>query len=463
VVIPTRNRPHLLPFALRTSLDQEHDDFEVVVSDNDGPPLVRDVVEGLADPRVKYVRTPGLLSLADSWEFAVRAASGEFVTVLHDDDGLLLHALAEADRALSLTGARLLRWETGLYAWPSLAGARCGPPDRLKVPLRQERGFHAVHRVDGAATVRAAAGFDAYYTRLPMISQAVAHRSLIEELRRRTGRLFRGSVPDVYSGFALAHVAGELFSLNAPLGLTGASGDGVGVGNHYTKEGTPASREARRLSREAGQAAHPWVPDLRPVAIAVGRAFLDARAALFPDDRSLVLDRRRLVEVCLHELDADTEGEWHHALAECRRSLADDAGLLAWFDATHAGRPRPVRPATPPRRYGGDHLYLDAAEFGVSDVYQAVRLCERLLGYRRDGLNVRLVPDAPGPAPLPELEAKEAVIRELAAAADERLQVIEQLTRRVARLERSGGRAWWRPWRAPGPDPVSTVVPPPDR
>jgi hypothetical protein len=89
----------------------------------------------------------------------------------------------------------------------------------------------------------------------------------------------------------------------------------------------------------------------------------------------------------------------------------------------------------------------------VSDVYQAVRLCERLLGYRRDGLNVRLVPDAPGPAPLPELEAKEAVIRELAAAADERLQVIEPLTRRVARLERSGGRAWWRPWRAPGPIP----------
>ena len=34
VVIPTRNRASLLRYALQTALDQDFDDYEIVVSDN---------------------------------------------------------------------------------------------------------------------------------------------------------------------------------------------------------------------------------------------------------------------------------------------------------------------------------------------------------------------------------------------------------------------------------------------
>jgi FkbM family methyltransferase len=56
----------------------------------------------------------------------------------------------------------------------------------------------------------------------------------------------------------------------------------------------------------------------------------------------------------------------------------------------------PQKPAL--RRYGGTYLHLDAAEFGVRDVYDAAVLCERLLGYKADGVNAHLAPEPPGRA-----------------------------------------------------------------
>ena len=57
IVIPTRDRPRTLEFAIRTCLAQQFDDYEIVVGDNCGSPVVREVVERFGSPRIKYVRS----------------------------------------------------------------------------------------------------------------------------------------------------------------------------------------------------------------------------------------------------------------------------------------------------------------------------------------------------------------------------------------------------------------------
>src|SRR5262249_44402044 len=57
---------------------------------------------------------------------------------------------------------------------------------------------------------------------------------------------------------------------------------------------------------------------------------------------------------------------------------------------------REQRPPPAParlKRYDGSYLRLDASEFGVTNVFEAAELFEKVMGYRTDGVDVRQVKD----------------------------------------------------------------------
>src|SRR5262249_18004338 len=160
----------------------------------------REVVASFGDRRLRHVRPPQFLSMTDNWEFSLGHARGDYVVLIHDDDGLLPHALAEADRVLRLTGTQALRWDAAVYVWPDVAPQRRWLPGSLQLPLRQKDGSHAVYRLDPTAMVREVAAFRAYYTWLPMIYSSAIGRDVLAALRRHVGRVFSACTPDVYSG-----------------------------------------------------------------------------------------------------------------------------------------------------------------------------------------------------------------------------------------------------------------------
>jgi hypothetical protein len=464
IVIPTRERPRTLAFCLRTCLVQQHDDFEVVVSDNHSSPATREVVESLASPRLKYVRTPGPLAMTDSFEFAIAQAKGEFILMLGDDDGLLPHALPEIDRIIQMVDARALRWESVVYHWPDFAPQAQAKPDRLLLPLKLVNHHHAVRPVASAKMIRAAANLEVEYSRLPMsYCSSAVHHSLCDELRRRTGRVFRSESPDVYSAFAFASLVDPFHSVNAPMSICGLSGHSNGVACLQQVGGSPIATEFRKLNAAAGHLFHPRIPFLSSLPACVADSFQHAKDALFPHDDTLAVDRRRLVTNCLRARPPRDEEEWGGFVAACRQAFADDGALLSWFEAEYASQP--FRPATPAnqedglKRYGGDYLYLDTRDFGVSDVFGAAELCERILGYRRHGVNVR--PEAAAEddsSSLSELQQKEEIIRGLAAGVTERDKSIQMFIRMVndrdeytAKLEHRLGEleAWHVRWSRP--------------
>src|SRR6266704_3260720 len=100
VVIPTRNRASLLRYALQTALDQDFDDYEIVVSDNCSQDDTAQVVKDYQTSRVRYVRVNDPLSMPDHWEFALGQAQGQFVNYLCDDDSLPREALGKASASI---------------------------------------------------------------------------------------------------------------------------------------------------------------------------------------------------------------------------------------------------------------------------------------------------------------------------------------------------------------------------
>ncbi len=220
----------------------------------------------------------------------------------------------------------------------------------------------------------------------------------------------------MYSGFAVAHAAGQFLSITAPMSVSGQSAASNGIATLFNRGRNEIDREFHALNARDGLRSEPTVPDL-PVFphVPVADTFVFAKRVLFPD-LDADLDRRALVAACVTGARVSAD-DWSAALALVRSSLADDPALQAWFDAEFAATPyrAPAPVQLRSARPGADSeaLHLDADALGVSDVAGAANLCEAVLGYRRRGLELQF-----GTA-RSEFQEKEAQVQQLHAACDQ--------------------------------------------
>ena len=190
IVMPTRNRGHLLQGALQTALSQTFDDYEIVVSDNGSTDGTVNVVRGLADPRIRYIRTPSDLSMPDSWEFALDKAQGEYITYLCDDDAILPQLLENIHRLIDSSKADVISWNSSHYYHSNWFESE----RRNNLQVAPFSGD--VQTLDPRETLRAIFATLRAYPPCPRMLQSVCRRAVIERVRHRTGRLFHKTAPD---------------------------------------------------------------------------------------------------------------------------------------------------------------------------------------------------------------------------------------------------------------------------
>lgn len=88
VLIPTRNRWNYLKFAIKTVLDQWSDEIELIVSDNKSSDETFKNLKNLRDKRISIIQPSRTLSMTEHFNFILKKAKGEWITLFGDDDGL---------------------------------------------------------------------------------------------------------------------------------------------------------------------------------------------------------------------------------------------------------------------------------------------------------------------------------------------------------------------------------------
>ena len=105
VIIPTYNRAGVLERAVRSVLNQEGVELELIVVDDGSTDGTRQVLDGIGDPRIRYERLPGRSGACAARNRGIELARGDYVAFQDSDDEWLPGKLATQLRQLEQSGA----------------------------------------------------------------------------------------------------------------------------------------------------------------------------------------------------------------------------------------------------------------------------------------------------------------------------------------------------------------------
>lgn len=404
VIIPARNSADTLRHTLRTCLEQSYQgSYEIVVSDNstEGNGAVYDLCQELNDSRIVYLKTPRDLHLPKSFEYAYLHAKGEYIFALGSDDGALPWALEALDQVIAKhPGEEVIEWERGFYAWPGFNG---GQQHQFTIPRDYRKGDYNTcycKRVEYLALILENPS-SMYF--LPMLYiNSCFKRSYFHTLLEKTGRLWDGICQDIYIGVVTACIQPQVLIMRYPLTIAGMSAGSVGAtSNAAVKDDTMLKgrlAEAQRDNNVGGFCRSYWerlLPETGTDTSSLYGSLLRAvsRGILSEEYLEKVFDWKAMF-LCLFREMAINDVAYDRKIHELRyAAMKHGEEFLDWFDKTiynSALEPRIIderrqKELTGQRTYvcgrmptGG--LMADASLYGVKNIYDAVKLFEKLTG-----------------------------------------------------------------------------------
>jgi len=227
VIIPTRERADTLFHTLRTVLEQEYENLEIIVSDNASIDNTRQVVSQFTDVRLRYINTGNRIGMSENWEFALSHVTGDFVMFLGDDDGLLPNACSDIASIIVTTFTKAIVWSKPNYNWPS---------NLLSPNVIDLKICYDLVEMESRLLLKAVADGRTSYGRLPVLYAGFVSMETIIAIKNKTGNFFHSITPDVYSGIVLADALPNYLYSFRPFSINGGSGHSNGFASVSHKQ-----------------------------------------------------------------------------------------------------------------------------------------------------------------------------------------------------------------------------------
>ncbi|MCX2686309.1 glycosyltransferase [Pseudomonas sp. DCB_AW] len=224
IVVPTHNRSKYAIPCVKSLLEIKSERLQVVVHDtsNDDCQLAAWAADQ-ADSRLVYVHWKSRLSMTENHERAMQLAEGEYVCLIGDDDTVSQRILEAAEYAKAENVDMLTPRVKAFYYWPDFRTKFYGAAHAGRIYLetfgRGAETLQASKQLDKALH-EACQGTDA----LPKLYHGLVRRSLLDELRRRSGKIFFGTSPDMSASVSLAMIGKTYCLLDFPFTMPGGGG-----------------------------------------------------------------------------------------------------------------------------------------------------------------------------------------------------------------------------------------------
>lgn len=218
IIIATKNREFYCIEAIKTILAINSDQLQLAIADNSDSEKVKEFVASISDDRIIYKYDNSPKSSIDNFNECISLASGEYISMVGDDDSVLPVILdiakwAKFNNVDSVSSSVLIQ-----YYWP---GAYKNFDNGLLIfPLNESK----IKRIDSKkiANKLIKNGIINHYSYpIPRTYHGLVKRDLMNQIKSNTGFFYGGLSPDIYSSFALLSIVKNHYHFSLPFTIAG--------------------------------------------------------------------------------------------------------------------------------------------------------------------------------------------------------------------------------------------------
>jgi len=378
IIIPTRQRHETLKYSIQSVLNQTYDEFELVVMDNCSSSETFEVVASFSDPRIKYYRSIERLSMSDNWELGLAYATGEYIFILGDDDGLMPDGLELCLKLLREYKVNIISWFRCQYWWSNAT-----------VPWHRGRLYLNLSQTadiwNSKEVLKQFYKHQAIFEHLPMLYNSFIHRDVISRIKSNLGEYFMStSCPDIYSGIVNAYFSDTYLYSFRSLSIAGLSQHSTGTSTGYLSMGLQPIEDFMKDGRKdltdlLNDNSNSLIPSLNQE-ICVAEVQIRTKQLFFSKNNEFELNIKNLLKLVAARINRDPDN--YDSTLRDIEALADKYEInVSTLDIPKKfiGKPQPYQGPIVNPDGSINTIVINCEQAGVSNVAQAAALACAIL------------------------------------------------------------------------------------
>lgn len=222
IVLPTKDRVLLLEPLIKSILDQDFKDFELIISDNSDTEETQDLLTRFQDKRINNTRTGGL-KMADNWDQSIKLASGKYMLLFSDKMLIKKGALKYLHNYLENNPAECVTWDLDISC------------DKEKVFFKSSQLDHK-SKINSKELIKKIILSDYHsYDVAPFHCNSCISVKLLNKIRSQSGRISHQLNPDYTFSYQVVLNVQEIHRLEKSLVILRQQDLETGYGNGFSQ------------------------------------------------------------------------------------------------------------------------------------------------------------------------------------------------------------------------------------
>jgi len=223
IIIPTKNGHNTILFAINSIIKIDSNEIEIIIQDCSDSDILKEIINKNYnnDPRVKYFYSSEKLSMIQNWDKAISNTTGKIIYGIGDDDAVLPSVL-EIAKWMDNTYINAVTTLKVQYIWND-AYLGTFANSRLTLPINFSGEIFSIDLNKEYFKKIKNCGFG-YNNYLPNIYHGFISKRVLNLHKSKTNYYLNGTSMDVYTAFVLPVYLKDLYYIDYPASILGASG-----------------------------------------------------------------------------------------------------------------------------------------------------------------------------------------------------------------------------------------------